>query len=130
VVTLFATWCFPCLAQLEILRSLASRLGPRGLFVEAVALDLEGEKVVRPFAEHAQYPFPIQTGSAALREGQTALGRVSALPTTYLVDHAERTLAFEGVAREEQLEKTLTPLLGGEDATSLKRVSCPGRTAW
>jgi hypothetical protein len=93
------------------------------LAIQAVALDLEGEKVVRPFAHHAGYPYPILVASEALREGGTALGRITALPRTYLVDRANRTLAFEGVASEEQLEKMLSPLLGDP-------LSCPSRTAW
>ena len=126
VVTVIATYCFPCLGQLEILKSVHADLAPRGLHVEIIAMDLEGAQVVDLFAEQAHLPFPIHPASERFKEGRTPFGSVQALPTTFLLGGAGQKLsAFEGVARPEALKEALNPFLAKEPATDLKRFSCP-----
>ena len=36
LVSFFATWCFPCIAQLPLIQALQDELGPRGLTVVGV----------------------------------------------------------------------------------------------
>src|SRR6185436_13396912 len=50
LVSFFATWCFPCLAEIPTLKRLQTTYAPKGLSVVAVGLDLEGALVLEPFA--------------------------------------------------------------------------------
>lgn len=132
VVTFVATWCFPCLGHLEILRALHNDLAPRGLAVHAVAMDLEGPRVVQPFAEQAHLPFSVYAASDRVRSGDAAYGKIQGLPTTFVAaPDGTQLLAFEGVAKPEDLRKALEPLLASTPAaTGLKRFSCPARSGW
>ena len=129
VIVLFTTWCMPCIAQLDILRAVALKLGPRGLAVEAVALDEQGEMTVGPFRDAAHYPYPVRTGDPAILQSRSAFGPISGLPSTFILDFRGQALtAFEGSSSEEMLEKALEPRLlpaGKATATGLKQVSCP-----
>lgn len=49
LVNLWATWCAPCVEEMPALDRLQGELGDEGLVVVAVALDLQGAQVVRPF---------------------------------------------------------------------------------
>lgn len=51
LVNLWATWCAPCIEEMPALDRLAARLGGPDFEVVAIALDRQGEKVVRPFFE-------------------------------------------------------------------------------
>lgn len=49
LLNLWATWCAPCVEEMPALDRLQGELGDEGLVVVAVALDLQGAPVVRPF---------------------------------------------------------------------------------
>ena len=104
LVSFFTTWCFPCLADLPVLERLQKDNAAKGFTVVAVGLDLEGAKVLSPWAEQYALPFPVLVGDDALRGGETPFGRILALPTTYLFGRDGKVLfAFEGVASPEQM---------------------------
>ncbi len=109
LVEFFATWCFYCVADVPSLIKAQELYGPKGFTVVAVGMDLEGEKVLRPFAESYQLPYPVLVADPVIRSGQSAFGPIKALPTTFLLDREGRALvAYEGVA----LPKDLFDLVG------------------
>ena len=104
LVSFFATWCFPCLADLPVLEKLQKDNAARGFTVVAVGLDLEGAKVLEPWAAQYALPFPVLVGGDELRGGETAFGRIAALPTTFLFGRDGTVLyAYQGVAAPERL---------------------------
>jgi thiol-disulfide isomerase/thioredoxin len=108
VVQFVATWCFPCIATAPRLQDLEARYGSRGLSVVAVGMDLEGAVVLGPFQEQLRLTYPVLVGNDALRDGKTAFGRITTLPTTVIVGRDGTVLAaFKGVPESGSLESFL-----------------------
>jgi thiol-disulfide isomerase/thioredoxin len=105
VVQFLASWCFPCFATAPRLQDLAQRYGKRGLSVVAVGMDLEGAQVLGPFQEQLGLGFPVLVSDSALREGRSAFGHITTLPTTVIVGRDGTVLsAFKGVPEQGSLE--------------------------
>jgi thiol-disulfide isomerase/thioredoxin len=119
VVQFLASWCFPCFATAPRLQELYDRYGQQGLAVIAVGMDIEGAQVLRPFADQLGLRFPMLLADDALRNGQTAFGKVGLLPTTLIVGRDGKVVSiYAGVAEQGTLE----PLI----ETALKK-SAPSR---
>jgi thiol-disulfide isomerase/thioredoxin len=112
VVQFVATWCFPCIATAPRLQELEKHYGSQGLSVVGVGMDLEGRQVLAPFQELLGLQYPVLVGSSALREGNTAFGRITTLPTTVIIGRDGTVLAaFKGVPTEGSLESFLEEAL-------------------
>ncbi len=112
LVSFFATWCFPCIAELPTLQALQRDYGTRGFLLVGVGMDLEGAKVLEPFAYSMELSYPVLLADARIIEGHSAFGPIRALPTTYLMDREGKVLgAWQGVAPHgavsEAIEKAL-----------------------
>lgn len=112
IVYFFATWCLPCLAELETLESLHQEAAPEGLQVVAVGMDLNGPKVLLPFARGAGLPFDVLLADDELREGRSPYGRIRSVPTTVVLDRQGRVAAaYEGPADPQGLRTLVRELL-------------------
>jgi thiol-disulfide isomerase/thioredoxin len=112
LVSFFATWCFPCLAELPTLEALQKEHGPQGFQVVLVGLDLEGERVLAPFAEQYALNFPVLVSDEPMQQGRSAFGLIPALPATFLLDKEGRVAgAWQGMAGHEDVSKAVTTLL-------------------
>jgi thiol-disulfide isomerase/thioredoxin len=112
LVNFFATWCFPCIVELPILEALQRDYGPQGFQVVAVGMDLEGSKVLAPFAEHYALRYPVLVADERILSGQSVFGAIAALPTSFILDREGRVVAaWQGLAGHEEvaqaIEKTL-----------------------
>ena len=104
LVMMLTSWCFPCVADLVVVEKLQRELGAKGFQAVLVGLDLEGEKVLEPFASSRDYPLPVVVGSERLRNGETFFGSQRALPTRFLFARDGRlVLAYGGVADPKDL---------------------------
>jgi thiol-disulfide isomerase/thioredoxin len=104
LVNFFATWCFPCLQEVPALRSLQERYAARGFTVVAVGMDLDGARVLAPYAEAYAPPYPVLVASQELIEGRSPFGRILELPTSVLLDGQGRVLgAWTGLAPPERV---------------------------
>jgi thiol-disulfide isomerase/thioredoxin len=83
-VIFVATWCFPCLTELGVMEKLQAELGPSGLVTVAVGMDLEGHRVLDPFAQAMPSPIPLVVADEALRKGDSPYGKVRELPARFL----------------------------------------------
>jgi thiol-disulfide isomerase/thioredoxin len=109
MVSFIATWCFPCVADLPVMEKLQRDLQPKGYETVAVGMDLEGPKVLRPFAQEYALPYPLLAPPTELREGKTPFGRISELPTRFLFGRdGKLVMAFSGVADPKQLIEAVT----------------------
>ena len=112
MVAFFATWCFPCLAELPTLEALQKEHGPQGFQVVLVGLDLEGERVLGPFAEQYALNFPVLVSTEDMQQGRSAFGLIPALPATFLLDREGRVAgAWKGMASHEDMSKAVQTLL-------------------
>ncbi|MEI6559307.1 MAG: TlpA disulfide reductase family protein [Rhodospirillaceae bacterium] len=88
LLTLWATWCGPCVGELPALDRLQARLGGADFQVVAVSVDRGGRAVVAPFLARigaGHLPLYLDPSSRILR----LLG-VDALPTSLLLDREGR----------------------------------------
>ncbi len=112
LVSFFATWCFPCLAEMPTLEALQRDYGARGFQVVSVGMDLDGEKVLQPFADHYALRYPVLVADDLMREGRTAFGHIRALPSTVLLDRRGRAVAgWQGVEDHSDVAKAIEKLL-------------------
>lgn len=112
VVAFFATWCFPCLIELPQLAALQRGNGPRGLEVVGIGMDLEGSRVLKPFADQYQLPFPVLLPTEAMRGGSSPFGPIRELPSTFVIDREGRiAAAFAGPPNPERLARLIDRLL-------------------
>jgi peroxiredoxin len=75
-------------------------------------MDLEGPQVLRPFADQLGLRFPVLLADDALRNGQTAFGRISLLPTTLIIGRDGRVVSvYAGVAEQGTLEPLIDEAL-------------------
>jgi len=117
LVKFLATWCLPCLTELASVDALQRQRGGRDFSVVAVGMDTNGARVLDPFARHYQLSFPLLLADQAIRKGDSPFGKISALPTTFLLDREGKVLlAYEGVAPPESLDALITQAIG-EDAS-------------
>ena len=112
VVQFLATWCFPCIATAPRLQEIYDHDQARGLVAIAVGMDLEGPQVLRPFADQLGLRFPVLVADDALRNGQTAFGKVGLLPTTLIIGRDGRVVTvYAGVAEQGTLEPLIDDAL-------------------
>ncbi|TQF09516.1 TlpA family protein disulfide reductase [Myxococcus llanfairpwllgwyngyllgogerychwyrndrobwllllantysiliogogogochensis] len=112
LVSFFATWCFPCLAEMPTLEALQRDYGAQGLQVVSVGMDLEGTKVLQPFAEHYAPRYPVLVASEWMIEGRSPFGPIKGLPTTVLLDRRGRAVAgWQGVEGHGDVAKAIEKLL-------------------
>jgi thiol-disulfide isomerase/thioredoxin len=112
VVQFLATWCFPCIATAPRLQEIYDHDQGRGLVAIAVGMDLEGPQVLRPFADQLGLRFPVLIADDALRNGQTAFGKISLLPTTLIIGRDGKVVSvYAGVAEQGTLEPLIDEAL-------------------
>lgn len=106
LINFFATWCFPCIADLVTQQKLERDFGPRGLSVVLVGMDLEGARVLQPFAEGYRLTAPVIVADDRLRSGETLFGRIRELPSRLLFARdGALVVGFSGVTKYEDLER-------------------------
>ncbi|ATB33533.1 peroxiredoxin family protein [Melittangium boletus] len=113
LVSFFATWSFPSLAQLPTLEALQKERGAQGFQVVLVGLDLDGARTLAPFAEeYASLGIPVLVSDPALQQGQSAFGLIPALPASFLLDKEGQVAgAWQGMAGHAALSEAVQTLL-------------------
>jgi peroxiredoxin len=93
LLNVWATWCYPCRAEMPAMAALYRRYGPHpGFTIVAVANDPQGREVVKPFAEAHDLPFPILLDATNSLAVQLEL---PGIPTSYLLDQQGRIVLRE-----------------------------------
>ena len=99
MVYFVATWCFPCMADLAVINKLHEEFSGKGYETILVGMDLEGPRLLRPFAEYQNFPYPLVWATDFIRTGETVFGRIRELPTRYVFARdGSLALAYSGIA--------------------------------
>ncbi|HEY5313164.1 MAG TPA: TlpA disulfide reductase family protein [Pirellulales bacterium] len=113
LVDFWATWCGPCVAELENLKRVYSQYHARGLEIVGVNLDDSREDLVH-FLQERPIPWSIlhdaPQGPAASGHPLAQHYGVTSLPTLILVDRQGRVLSTH--ARGQELHKLLAEQFG------------------
>lgn len=108
LITFIATWCFPCLAELAVLGRLDRDFGAKGFSNVLVGMDLDGRKVLEPFAQGYQLAWPLVVSDERLRAGDTPFGRIRELPSRVLFGRdGQVVVGYSGVGAYEDLAKVV-----------------------
>ncbi|MBI1893218.1 MAG: TlpA family protein disulfide reductase [Candidatus Rokubacteria bacterium] len=93
----WATWCPPCREEMPSMERLYQRLQGKGLTVIALAIDTDGERVVKPIVTEWRLTYPI-----GLDPKMTVAGkyRVRSLPSTFIIDRKGQLVATAHGPRE------------------------------
>jgi thiol-disulfide isomerase/thioredoxin len=107
VLQFFATWCTPCLAEVNQLKNLSVR-GVRDVEIVGVALDVDAARVLPAFKRSAGVEYLLLAGDEETRLGRGPFGKVPELPTTAVLD-ATGTVrsAFTGLISDADLDRLL-----------------------
>jgi thiol-disulfide isomerase/thioredoxin len=89
LINIWATWCYPCRAEMPSMNALYKDYSAKGLAIAAIALDEGGKAVVAPFMQAYGLTFP------ALLDPQNIVGtqlQEPGIPTSYLLDKRGRVI--------------------------------------
>jgi peroxiredoxin len=93
LLNIWATWCYPCRAEMPAMAALYRRYSTHQPFtIVAVANDPQGREVVEPFVEAHKLPFPI------LLDPDNSLAMqldLPGIPSSYLLDQQGRIVLRE-----------------------------------
>jgi peroxiredoxin len=101
-----ATWCAPCLKQLEVLRGIHRDYSARGVVV--LGIGTESRDVLHRSWKARRSPYPVLVDSGGTA---SALFNISALPTLVIIDRQGAIQSsFSGLVDRELVEKALAGL--------------------
>lgn len=83
LLNIWATWCGPCRVEMPAIERLHRELGPKGLRVVAVSIDIAGmEDAIKSFTEEMQLSFEIlHNPSGDIQRGYQTTG----VPETFII---------------------------------------------
>lgn len=106
VVNYWASWCSTCMKELPDLISLYEGNKEKDIVVVGVNFEAIDNIRLKAFVAKKSIPYPVLSSKPI---PLTPLGRVPALPTTYIIDPAGKVVAGEvGIVTREDLEAYIT----------------------
>lgn len=109
ILDFWATWCEPCLEEIEGLIELHKKYRDKNFTLLGVALDDAGGEVVAPFIKASGIPYPVLLSPGGAPEAYHVFG----LPTKFLIDGNGRIVKkYLGPQSPETLAADALALLG------------------
>ena len=85
LVNFWATWCFPCRAEMPLLQAMHARHRDAGFTLVGFSVDREGPDVVRRFVAERSVTYPIAIVGGT---EERAFGGIRGYPTSFLIDRS------------------------------------------
>ena len=137
LVNLWATWCAPCLEELQQLRDRANDLQAAGLQVLALSVDdLDPDAAGDPSKVIRQMQFPFPSGKAPaplvaafqeFHDHLVGLNRPLPVPTSFLIEPGGHiSVIYKGPLEVDQLLRDLTHSSGSLDERLQRAAKLPG----
>ena len=106
IVNYWATWCGTCMKELPDLVSMHENNKDKDIVVVGVNFESIGKDQLKAFVAEQSIPYPVLRSEPI---PVTALGKVPALPTTYIIDPDGKVVAGEvGLVSRQNLEDYIT----------------------
>ena len=113
ILDFWATWCGPCLTEIDDFNELAARYGDRAL-VLGVTMQSGDAAEVAAFARDQGIEYPLAVGDDTIFRD---FGSMWGYPTTYLIDtdwRVRKVWVGAGPAKHAQLRELLDELVAAE----------------
>lgn len=108
IVNFWATWCPPCKEEIPSFINLYKEYKERGVEILGIALDVEGSKVVKPFAKHMGINYPLFIGGDDVHQEF----KIDGIPTTLIYNkEGKLKIRHVGFATKEEFEAEILELL-------------------
>lgn len=117
VLEFWATWCGPCIVEIDDYNELAAEYEPKGVKLIAVAMQSGSPDEVAAFARRHGISYPVALGDDAVWE---AFGPMWGFPTSLLVDRdwrVRRAWQGAGGSKIRELRAALDALLAERTST-------------
>ena len=102
IVNYWATWCGTCMKELPDLVSMHEDNKDKDIVVVGINFESIGINQLKAFVAEQSIPYPVLRSAPV---PVTALGKVPALPTTYIIDPDGKVVAGEtGLVSRQNLE--------------------------
>ena len=110
VVNYWATWCGTCLKELPELINLHESNKDKDIVVVGINFETIEKESLKKFVNEKTIPYPVLTTEPV---AVTPLGKVPALPTTYIINPEGKVVAGEvGIVTQENLESYIAQKKG------------------
>ena len=111
LITFWATWCPPCVAEIPHLNDLYKKYKDQGIIILGLSIDNKKSTVQR-FMKKTKIHYPVAMSTKKAMQG---LGPINAVPTTIVVnekgDILYKTMGYES---KEKLEEIIAEILPKE----------------
>lgn len=115
LINLWATWCGPCREETPGLVRLYQQMGPKGLEVVGLSLDVGSREKVQSFVRRFQVPYPIVFPEPMSQLADTLEG----VPTTILIDRNGRIAkTYVGAMRQAVFAADVRELLAEKEGSA------------
>jgi thiol-disulfide isomerase/thioredoxin len=119
IVNYWATWCGTCMKELPDLVSLHEDNKDGDIVVVGVNFESISNERLKAFVAEQSIPYPVLRSEPV---PVTAIGKVPALPTTYIIDPEGKVVAGEvGLVPRQGLEDYIAGQRAGKVSTSKDR---------
>ena len=87
ILNFWATWCPPCQKEIPDFVNFHEKYHDKGVVIVGIAIDEEGAKIVKPFAEEYKMNYPVLIGNEKV---VSDYGGMVAVPTSFLIDKSRK----------------------------------------
>ena len=116
IVNYWATWCGTCMKELPDLVSMHENNKDKDIVVVGVNFESISSDQLKAFVAEQSIPYPVLRSEPV---PVTAIGKVPALPTTYIIDPDGKVVAGEvGLVSRQNLEDYIAGKMAEKETTS------------
>jgi len=109
IVTFWAPWCIPCIAEIPALHDLVNKYQKDGLSVVGVSVDAQSPETLKAFVDKFKMNYTVAPTNPGMNNN---FGVSDTVPMTFVIDRRGVVVRrHSGYVKKEDLENDIRPLL-------------------